>query len=358
LRVTPPSWRFDLGIEEDLVEEVIRVIGYDALPAIAPEGRLTPRVSSEAGRDADALRSRLAMLGYRETISFSFVEERWERELAGNADPIRVLNPIASSLSVMRSSLLGSLIGVLRLNLARRAGRVRVFESGRVFRRDPNVPDGPLSVAGVDQPMRLAGLAWGPLEPLQWGAKERAVDFYDIKGDIEALCAPSRPVFVPAPHPAMHPGRSAKVEIDGAAVGFVGELHPRWRQEYELPATPLLFELDQAALSTARVPVFRPLPRQQSAWRDIAVIASDAVTHDALVGEILSVPGGLVRSARLFDVYKPVKPAADIGAGERSLAVRLEIRDEDATLTDERIDATVAEVLGVLHRRLGLRLRS
>ena len=358
LRVTPPSWRFDLSIEEDLIEEVIRVIGYDALPAVPPEGTLHPRVPSEAGRSADALRLRLATLGYRETINFSFVEERWERELAGNADPIRVLNPIASALSVMRSSLLGSLVGALRFNLARRATRVRVFESGRVFRRDAGVADGPLTVAGVDQPMRLAGLAWGPVEPLQWGAKERAVDFYDVKGDVEALCAPVRPVFVAAAHPALHPGRSARVEIDGVAVGFVGELHPRWRQAYELPSAPVVFELDQAALSTLPIPAFQPLPRQQSAWRDVALIASDAVTHDALLREILSVPGGSVRSARLFDVYKPVKPVADIGADERSLAVRLEIRDDDATLTDERIDAVVAEVLGVLQRRLGLRLRS
>ncbi|MEO5696300.1 MAG: phenylalanine--tRNA ligase subunit beta [Burkholderiaceae bacterium] len=358
LHVTPPSWRFDLRIEEDLIEEVIRLLGYGALPDASPRGDLTPRVASESQRDADGLRERAVGLGYRETINFSFVEERWERDLAGNAEPIRVLNPIASSLSVMRSSLIGSLVGVLRFNLARRATRVQVFEAGRVFLRDPAAPDGPREVRGVRQPLRIAGLVYGAAAPLQWGQAERAVDFYDVKGDVEALCAPRRPVFVASPHPALHPGRSARVEIDGVVVGHVGELHPRWRQAYELPVAPMLFELDQAALARVALPAFAALPRLQSAWRDIAVLASEEVTHAALMAAIEAVPGGLVRSAQLFDVYRPAKVTAAGSASERSLAVRLEIRDDDATLTDERIDAVVADVLGALQRRLGLRLRT
>ncbi|MEP7056828.1 MAG: phenylalanine--tRNA ligase subunit beta, partial [Caldimonas sp.] len=243
-------------------------------------------------------------------------------------------------------------------NLARKATRVRVFEAGRVFRRDPAVIDGPDSVAGVDQPVRIAGLAYGMAEPLQWSAKERAVDFYDVKGDVEALCGPSAVAFVAAPHPALHPGRSARVEVGGHAVGFVGELHPEWRLAYELPSAPIVFELDVAGLQARELPVYAPLPRQQSAWRDIAVIACDAVTHEALMESIGAIPGGLVRSARLFDIYKPDKPVAEIGAGERSLAIRLEIRADDATLTDERIDVVVADVLAALRQRLGLRLRS
>jgi phenylalanyl-tRNA synthetase beta chain len=355
--VTPPSWRFDIRIEEDLIEEVIRILGYDKLPLAPPSGRLVPVVPSEALRGADAVRQRLAALGYRETINFSFVEERWERELAGNADPIRVVNPIASPLAVMRSSLIGSLVEVLRFNLARKAGRVRVFESGKVFRRDAAATDGPVAVAGLSQPTHVAGLAWGASEPPQWGIKDRPTDFYDVKGDIEALCSPTRPVFVAAPHPAMHPGRSARIEVDGIAIGFIGELHPRWRQAYELPSAPVLFELEQAALSRRTIPLHRPLPRQQSSWRDIAVIAGDTVTHDALMQAIMAVPGGLVRSARLFDVYQPAHASADIGPNERSLAVRLEIRDDATTLTDERIDGVVAEVLDALRQGLGLRLR-
>lgn len=357
LHVTPPSWRFDLAHEEDLIEEVVRVVGYDTLPTDPPRGTLAPCVKSESLRDADALRRGMAALGYRETINFSFVEERWERELAGNGDPIRVLNPIASTLSVMRSSLFGSLIAVLRANLARKAARVRVFEAGRVFRRDPDATDGQASVAGVSQPLQLGGLAYGAAEPLQWGRTERPVDFFDVKGDLETLCAPTRLTFVAAPHPALHPGRSARIEVDGHAVGLLGELHPRWRLAYDLPAVPILFEVDLAQLAAIGLPAHRPIARQQSAWRDIAVIADESITHDAVMRAIAAVPGGLVRSARLFDVYKPAPSTADIAAGERSLAIRLEILADEATLTDERIDAVVGEVLAGLRERLGLRLR-
>ena len=241
LTVQPPSWRFDLRIEEDLIEEVIRVIGYDKLPLTPPRVPVTARVRREARRSAHAVRRVLAAMDYQETIGFSFVEERWEHELAGNPDPIKVLNPIAAPLAVMRSSLIGSLVQVLRTNLARKAGRVRVFELGRVFSRDPGVPDGDLTVAGVHQPMRVAGLASGAAERLQWGRKEQAVDFYDLKGDIEALLDPRRPVFVADTHPALHPGRCARVEVDGRAIGHVGELHPKWRLAYELPQAPVLF---------------------------------------------------------------------------------------------------------------------
>jgi phenylalanyl-tRNA synthetase beta chain len=357
LKVTPPSWRFDLLIEEDLIEEVIRVLGYDKLPSTAPLAPVTAKVRSESQRSPHAVRRVLAGLDYFETINFSFVEERWERELAGNVDPIRVLNPIASPLSVMRSSLVGSLVNVLRHNLARKATRVRVFEVGRVFRRDATSVDGELSVAGVHQPARVGGLAYGSADTLQWGAKERAVDFFDVKGDIEALFAPKAVSFAPDSHPALHPGRSARVEVDGQAVGFVGELHPRWRQGYELPAAPIVFELELPAVLARDVPLFTPIQKHQSVFRDIAVIARESVTHESLTQAIHSAPTSLVRSAQLFDIYKPSAPTGDMAAGERSMAVRLELLDDENTLTDERIDAAVAQVLDTLSSRLGVRLR-
>ena len=355
--VTPPSWRFDLQIEEDLIEEVIRVIGYASLPDTPPLAPVTARVRSETRRGIHALCHAMAALDYQETINYSFVEERWETELAGNAGPIRVLNPIASPLSVMRSSLLGSLVNVLRFNLARKATRVRVFELGRVFKRDATVVDGDGAVAGLSQPRHLAGLAYGSADAMQWAAKERTVDFFDLKGDIESLLAPRRVRFVAAEHPALHPGRSARVEVNGVAIGFAGELHPKWRQAYELPTAPLLFELDLAALLERDIPLLVPIQRQQSAWRDIAVIAGEAVTHEALLQTITAANSTLVRTARLFDIYKPSAPSADIAAGERSFAVRLELLDDEATLTDERIDSTVATVLKALNERLGVRLR-
>ncbi|WP_298833281.1 phenylalanine--tRNA ligase subunit beta [uncultured Piscinibacter sp.] len=357
LTVTPPSWRFDLKIEEDLIEEVARVVGYRLLPDTPPQAPVTARVRTESQRGVSAVRHGLAQLGYQETVNFSFVEERWERELAGNADPIRVLNPIASPLAVMRSSLLGSLMAVLQSNLARRASRVRVFETGRVYRRDASVRDSDHTVAGIDQPRRIAGLAWGRFDLLQWGSKERNVDFFDVKGDVEALLAPRSATFLADEHPAMHPGRCARVVLNGRAIGHVGELHPRWRQGYDLPSAPALFELDLEAVLERDVPVFAAIARQQAAYRDIAVVAGEQVTHAMLMDAIGAGRGGLVRSARLFDIYKPSSPSGDMRAGERSLAVRLELLDNDNTLTDERIDATVAEVIDRLSSRLGVRLR-
>ena len=358
LRVTPPSWRFDLQIEEDLIEEVIRVLGYHLLPDTPPTAALTAHVRSESWRSDDALRHMLAALGYHETLNFSFVEERWEHELAGNANPIRLINPMASQLAVMRSSLIGSLVGVMRFNLARKTNRVRVFELGRVFMRDAGVADSGASVAGVNQPVRVAGLACGGADELQWGATDRGIDFFDIKGDVEALLAPRLPRFVASEHPAMHPGRCARVELDGQAIGFVGELHPRWRQAYELPTAPVVFELDAAALMKRDLPVYVPVQRHQSVWRDISMIANGDVTHQALLQAIRSADNRLIRSTRLFDIYKPTVPTGDMKAGERSLSMRLELLDDEVTLTDERIDAVVADVLETLSARLGVRLRA
>ncbi|WOB10548.1 phenylalanine--tRNA ligase subunit beta [Piscinibacter gummiphilus] len=359
LTVTPPSWRFDLQIEEDLIEEVVRVLGYQNLPDTPPVAPIRAHVRSESRRGVHALRHALAALDYQETINFSFVEERWERELAGNDNPIRVLNPIASPLSVMRSGLIGSLVSVLRFNLARKATRVRISEVGRVFKRDAAVADGAGTVAGIEQPLRVAGLAYESVDELQWGIKSRQVDFFDVKGDVEALLAPRVARFVPAAHPALHPGRSARVEVDGRAIGFVGELHPQWRQAYELPGTPVVFELDAAALMEQPLPVFQAIPRQQSAWRDIAVMAGEQVSHDALIEAAKAANSQLVRSAKLFDVYKPTTCAStDMAAGERSLALRLEILDDSTTMTDERIESVKAEVVAALNQKLGVRLRA
>ncbi len=359
LTVTPPSWRFDLKIEEDLIEEVIRVLGYDTLDSAPPRATLQPLVASESRRGPSRLRRDVAALGYQESITFSFVEERWETELAGNNEPVRVLNPIASPLSVMRSSLFGSLVSVLRYNLARKCERLRIFELGRVYLRAPDIGDDDAHVAGLSQPLRLGGLVYGAVEELQWTSKERSAGFFDVKGDIEALFAPRHLRFVPCVHPALHPGRSATIEVDGRSVGHVGELHPKWRLAYELPAAPLMFEIDGATLLASAIPQVAPLPRQQPVWRDLSVIAAEAVTHDQLVQTIAAAGAPLVRSVRLWDVYKPAAASGqDRSVAERSLTLRLELSDDEVTLAEERIEATLAGVLAVLEQRLGARLRS
>jgi phenylalanyl-tRNA synthetase beta chain len=363
--VTPPAYRFDITIEEDLIEEVARMVGYNNLPTTPPLAPITPKLPAEATRSPFAVRRTLAGLGYQESINFSFVEERWERELAANAQPIKLLNPIASQMSVMRSSLLGSLLQVLKFNLDRRAERVRVFELGRVFLRDASVANTDTTVEGFHQPMRVAGLAYGPNDALQWGRKEQAIDFFDVKGDLEALLAPLQATFEPAVHPAMHPGRCARVLLNGRAVGFVGELHPQWRQSWELPQAPVMFELDLDAVLQRAVPQFKSVAKHQAVERDLAVVVAERVTHAEVMAAVQqAVPGAMLRSAVLFDVYRPKAlrageeaPAGGLAPGEKSLAVRLTLGSDEATLTEAEIDAAVQAVVGQLAQRMGARLR-
>jgi len=358
LTVTPPSYRFDLQIEEDLIEEIARMVGYEQLPTTPPNAPITARLRAEASRSPYAVRRQLAGLGYQETINYSFVEERWERELAGNADPIRLLNPIASQMSVMRSSLLGNLLQVVKFNTDRKATRVRVFEVGRVFRKDASVKGSDETVEGFDQPMRIAGMAYGPAQPLQWGVKEQAVDFYDIKADVQALMAPAELSFEPAAHPGMHPGRCARVLLGERVIGHVGELHPRWRQAWDLPQAPVMFELALDAVLQRTVPSFQNVSRFQAVERDIAVIVNESVTHAALMQAIHEAPTqGLLRDALLFDVYRPKQAVAGLSEGEKSLAVRLTLNSDDATLTDAQIESAMQAIVAQLTRDVGARLR-
>ena len=361
--VLPPAFRFDLQIEEDLIEEVARVVGYDQLPDTPPVAPITPKLRREARRGPFAVRRLLASLGYQETINFSFVEARWERELAGNDDPVKVLNPIASQMSVMRSSLLGSLVSVLKFNLDRKAERVRLFELGRVYSKDASVEDSDSTVAGYRQPMRVAGLAYGAAEMIQWGQVNRSTDFFDVKGDVEALLAPMGCDFKLGEHPAMHPGRCASVWRDSVCIGHVGELHPKWRQGYDLAQTPVLFELDLDAVMDRHVPVFKSVSRFQPVERDLAVVVRESVTHDAVMAAIKEADKVLLRDAVLFDVYRPKKGAEATGVGalapdEKSLAVRLFFSRDDANLTDADVDAVVKRVLSELEQRVSARLRA
>jgi phenylalanyl-tRNA synthetase beta chain len=351
-----------LQIEEDLIEEVARMVGYNHLPHTPPQAPITAKIRPENERSAFSVRRTLAALGYQETINFSFVEERWEHELAGNPNPIKLLNPIASQMSVMRSSLLGSLLQVLRFNLARRASRVRVFELGRVFLRDASVRNSDTSVEGFDQPMRVAGLASGGADALQWGRKDQAVDFYDVKGDVEALLAPLKAEFAPGLHPAMHPGRTAEIKVNGRAVGFVGELHPKWRQSYELPSAPVVFELSLDAVLARTVPAFQSVPKFQAVQRDVAVVVGDQVTHADLIAAVRAAPTqGLLRDVQLFDVYRPKAAAgaeAQAGHTDRSLALRLTLNSDDATLTEDQIESAVKAVVEQLVSAVGARQRA
>lgn len=365
ISVTAPTFRFDINLEEDLIEEVARMIGYDNLPTTKPLAPISPKLRAENKRSPYAVRHALAALGYQETINFSFVEEKWEAELAGNTNPIKLLNPIASQLSVMRSSLIGSLVQVLKFNVDRKAPRVRVFELGRVFFKDASVVESDTTVKGFYQPMRVAGLAYGAASQQQWGVADVKVDFYDIKGDVEALLAPFTPVFEAAEHPAMHPGRCARVVVNGKAIGFVGELHPKWRQSWDLAQAPVLFELELDAVLAREVPVFQAVSKHQAVERDVAVVVKESITHAQVMAAVAAgVPNGILRNAVLFDVFRPKKlKAGEVAApgslaqDEKSLAVRLTLGSEEASLTDVQIDAAMQGAITALQTQLEARLR-
>lgn len=275
--------------------------------------------------------------------------------MAGNTNPIQLLNPIASHLSVMRSSLIGSLMQVLRFNLDRRLSRVRVFELGRVFLKDESVQDTDSSVKGFAQPMRVAGLAYGSAQSLQWGVAETSVDFYDVKGDVEALLAPYKPRFTVAEHPALHPGRCAQVWIGEQAIGFVGELHPKWRQSYDLPKAPVLFELDLQAVLQRPIPSPQAVSKFPTVLRDLALMVPNGVTHDDLVSTIQEAAKQeqWLKDVVLFDVYR----SATDPAQEPSFAMRLSLNKEDATLLDTEVEALIQTIVQHLADKLKVRLR-
>ena len=359
VKVTPPSFRFDIKIEEDLIEEVARMVGYNNLPTTPPKAPITAKIRAESQRSPHAVRRQLAALGYQETINFSFVDARWETELAGNANPVALLNPIASQMSVMRSSLIGSLLQVVKFNADRKAHGVRVFEIGRVFSKNANVPDSDTTVKGFDQPMRVAGMSFGNAAPVQWDVKDQAADFYDVKADVQALLAPAVPTFEVDTHPALHPGRCAKVLLHGQAIGHVGELHPKWRQSWDLSSAPVMFELNLDAVTERAVPVAQAVERFPNVERDIAVIVKEHIAHDQVMSEVHAASTqGWLRHAVLFDVYRTKTANASMAADEKSLAIRLTLNSHEATLNDAQIDQAVQAVVAQLAQQFSARLRS
>jgi phenylalanyl-tRNA synthetase beta chain len=356
--VTSPSYRFDIEIEEDLIEEVARVYGFENIPALPPVAPSAMLIEGENTRSLFAIRHQLADLGYQEVVNMSFVEQQWEADFANNTGPIRLQNPIASQMSVMRSTLIGSLVANVRYNLNRKAGRVRVFEVGGVFLRNPEAQDGPLSVAGFDQPKRVAAIAYGPAVDEQWGVPTRAVDYFDVKADLEALFAPRAVRFSKTEHPALHPGRCAEVQVDGKVVGVIGELHPRWLQKYDLPQAPVLFEVDADALRARDVPRYAEISKFPGATRDLALVVKQDVPAQALLdafqAELASNPlGKLVQAVVLFDEYR----GKGLEQDEKSLAFRFGLQDTQSTLQDDAVEAIMAALASAAQQKHAAKLR-
>ena len=348
--VSPPSWRFDIEIEEDLIEEIARLHGYDNIPAPAPRGPLSMLVQPEAQRPQARIRQMLVDRGYQEVINFAFVEEAWEADFSANEKLIRLANPIASQMAVMRSTLFGGLISNLQTNLKRKQGRVRLFETGRTFHRE----NAAVPVDGFHQPWKLAGLAYGGALPEGWGSGSRKVDFYDVKGDLEALMPNAYVRFEKIEHPALHPGRAAKLVLDGRDIGCLGELHPEWLQKYDLPLAPIVFELDLEALKVVNVPSYLEVSKFPPVIRDLAIVVDQNMPLQTLLDGLKGQLTALIKDVQLFDVYV----GKGVPENKKSLAFRIVMQDTQRTLQDSEVDAATQHLMACLEQAFGAELRA
>jgi phenylalanyl-tRNA synthetase beta chain len=348
-RVQPPSFRFDLAIEADLIEELARVRGYGRIPGRSSLGALKMSPRPEAVLDTARLRQVLCDRGYHEAITYSFVDPVVQERLSPGVETLRLANPIASDMSVMRPSLWPGLLGALKRNQDRQAARVRLFETGLVFR----LVDGKL-----DQCPKIGGVAWGPCVPEQWSEPRRAVDFFDVKSDVEALLALAGAdgdavEFRPYADPALHPHQSAVVLRAGSEVGVIGALHPLTARALGLQTPAYLFELDLGPLRRRELPVYRPLSRFPLVRRDLSLVVARDIPAGAVLECIAGQAGEVLEEARLFDLYC----GEGLDAAEKSIAIGLIFQGISSTLIDEEVDAFVGRVLIRLQETLGARLR-
>ena len=358
IEVQPPTYRFDLEIEEDLIEEVVRLWGFERLPQRPPIAPAVMREASEGQRSISQVKSMVAARGYQEVINYSFVSSQLDERISGEK-PIALLNPIASQLDGMRTSLLTGLIESLRFNLNRKSERVRLFECGRVFRRQPEASADILEVAGIRQPIRLGLLAYGPRYAEHWSDGSRWVDYFDVKGDIESLLTPSRLGYrrvMPDEGllPGLHPGQSAAIDLGGQHIGWIGVLHPGLQQELELAHAPVLAELDWWALATLPALKLEVPSRFPPVLRDLALVVDLQLAAADLLEGIKRLGGSQLIDVSLFDEYK----GKGLKENEKSLAFRLRFQDTEHTLEDSEIQYRIDLVVEGLKTAFDARLRS
>jgi phenylalanyl-tRNA synthetase beta chain len=351
-RVTPPSRRFDIEIEEDLIEEVVRVYGYDAVPVRSPQGEIVAPTVTETqvalASVCDVLRSR----GYHEAVNFAFTDPALLATWGIDARSVRLSNPLSGDMGVMRSALLPGLVASLARNLARQQQRVRLFEVGKVF------VGGAIGESPTETE-RLALVAEGAAHAEQWGQARRPLDFFDIKGDLAQILAlrgvDAEPIaFAAQADPRFHPGRSAQLRLGGEAVGWVGALHPRLLKALGLDQDVYALEMDLRAVLVRRLPVAGEPSRYPSVRRDLAVVLPLAVPYAALEACVRAAAGTALRQVVLFDQYL----GAGLKADSRSLAIGLILQDDSRTLVEEEVDQCVARVVQALQRDHGAQLRS
>ncbi|TWI05044.1 phenylalanyl-tRNA synthetase beta subunit [Luteimonas cucumeris] len=347
-RVIVPSRRFDLAIEEDLIEEIARIHGYDAIPTTLPGGATRLAAPSETRVDERTVRDQLAARDYLEAINYAFVDADLLAKWGALQDGVALANPLSNELGVMRTRLLPGLVAALARNVARQQNRVRLFEIGKTF--TGNRGDAPCET------LRIAAVACGDATGEQWDAKERAVDFHDVRGDLDSIAALSGAnlEYRPSSDGHGHPGRSADIYRDGAKIGWIGQLHPRLQQQLDLDADVLAWELDLEPLLQRPVPRAAPLSKYPSVRRDLAFVVADGVSWAAVADTVRRAAGGALRDLRLFDRYQ----GPGVETGFKSLAMGLILQDESRTLTDRDVDAMVADVTAALLRDHDARIRS
>lgn len=345
-----PSYRFDITIEEDLLEEVARVYGYDRLPTRAMAFATQLESHSEAHTSLADAKQHLVSRGYREVITYSFVDPKVHATLFPQVDAVVLKNPISADMSTMRTSLLPGLLQTLVYNLNRQQTSARLFEAGMVFDTSSGGP--------VAQYSRIGGLVYGALRPQSWAEKTRDVDFFDAKGDLETLlafAAHGRTVrYEPwTDSELLHPGQAARIYLDDQCVGYLGALHPLKQKALELGKTAFVFELTLADLLVARLPRFQPLSRFPEVSRDLAVLVDKAVCVADLDGSIRKTAGDVLKNLKLFDVYS----GEGIDPKRKSLAFNLTFQHPSRTLKDEEVNASMAAIVDCLEREFGANLR-
>jgi phenylalanyl-tRNA synthetase beta chain len=348
-KVTPPSFRFDLDLEEDLIEEVGRMVGYDRIPAVtgSVEGHLG--FATEQRVREESIADRLAARGYAEVITYSFVDEQLERALNPDGFPLKLANPISRDMGVMRSSLWPGLLRTAELNVSRQRERLRLFEIGSQFSMHGD------EIAEVPA---VAGLGMGPLWPEQWDGAPRDVDYFDVKGDLESLLdltgRADEITFEADTHPALRPGQTARLRLGSASVGWLGAIHPELQRRFEFNHRAILFSLQIEPVFAASLPAFREYSRFPIIRRDVAVVIDEQITADELLRHVREAAGGLLQNVVLFDIYR----GGSIDTGRKSVALGLILQDTSRTLTDVDADQTVHSVTGHLERELGARIRT
>jgi phenylalanyl-tRNA synthetase beta chain len=357
-QVQAPSWRFDIAIEADLIEEIARLGGLDAIREQDAQLAVVPRAAKGRRIDERVVMRTLVARGYHEVITYAFIDPQLQRTLLGDQSVIELVNPIASDLAVMRASLWPGLVRAARENLRRQQSRVRIFEIATQFERVTRASGAAPAEVDYRERKMLAGLVLGTRLPEQWGSATAAVDFYDIKADVEAILGLALPAgelrFEPAREVlCLHPGRSAYVVREGQRIGVLGELHPGLLKTLELSQAPLLFELDYEGAFASQIAQFHENSRFPRIRRDISLTVP-VETAFAAVRERVSVAAArLLKELLVFDVYQ----GDGVETGRKSLALGLILQDLDRTLTDEDADGTVRAVLEDLRAHLDARIR-